>query len=51
MVKGSTWSARVAGVLAREVVELEEDEVKLSEEEATVVKLELDFEALLLLVE
>ena len=41
----------MAGVLAREVVELEEDEVDLRDEEAAVVKLALDFEALLLLVE
>ena len=41
----------MAGVLARVVVELEAGEMKLSEEEAAVVKLELDFEALLLLVE
>ena len=50
MVKGSTWRARVAAGVeelgAREVVELEADELMSRVEEAVVVK--LDFEAVML---
>ena len=45
MVIGSTWMAGMAGVAeldARKVVELEADEVKLEEEEAAMMKFELE---------
>ena len=44
MDKSSSWIARVAGVeelVEREAVEMEAVEVKLREEEAAVMKLEL----------
>ena len=45
MVIGSTWMAGMAGVEelnAREVVELEAEEVKLEKEEAAMMKFELE---------
>lgn len=45
MVNGSTWMAGMAvmeELEARKVVELEADEVKLEEEEAAMMKFELE---------